>query len=87
MFSCMTNPEHLSKLKEGVEAWNRWRRAHVVGGVTEPDLSETDLDYANLEGAFLSGVNLSHSLLSRANLKRANLILATVSHTDLSSAM
>ena len=22
----MANPEHLAKLKEGVEAWNQWRR-------------------------------------------------------------
>ena len=22
----MANPEHLAKLKEGVEAWNKWRK-------------------------------------------------------------
>jgi len=22
----MSNPEHLAKLKEGVEAWNKWRK-------------------------------------------------------------
>jgi hypothetical protein len=24
----MANPEHSAKLKEGVEAWNKWRIAH-----------------------------------------------------------
>jgi hypothetical protein len=26
----MANPEHLAKLKEGVEAWNKWRIAHCI---------------------------------------------------------
>jgi hypothetical protein len=25
-WKAMANPEHLAKLKEGVEAWNRWRK-------------------------------------------------------------
>ena len=24
----MANPEHVAKLKQGVEAWNRWRKAN-----------------------------------------------------------
>ena len=39
----MANPEHLAKLKEGVEVWNQWReenRGEVV------DLREADLSGA-----------------------------------------
>jgi hypothetical protein len=32
----MANQEHLSKLEEGVEAWNRWRKEHPD---IRPDLS------------------------------------------------
>jgi hypothetical protein len=37
----LANPEHLAKLKEGVEAWNDWREQD--GYQTQPDLSEADL--------------------------------------------
>jgi hypothetical protein len=40
----MANPEHLSILKQGVEAWNEWRRANYI----KPDLSRADLRDANL---------------------------------------
>ena len=39
----MANPEHLAKLKEGVETWNKWRRE-------KPDVSP-GLKEANLSGA------------------------------------
>jgi hypothetical protein len=26
----MANPEHVAKLKEGVEAWNKWRRPRDI---------------------------------------------------------
>ena len=28
----MANPEHLAKLKEGVEAWNKWRKDETGPG-------------------------------------------------------
>ena len=39
----MANEEHLARLKQGVAAWNQWRRAH-------PEI-QPDLDGAPLRGA------------------------------------
>jgi len=64
------NPEHLAKLKEGVEAWNDWRREHpdVI-----PQLREARLICKHLEGADLEGADLKGALLSGARLKKARL--------------
>jgi hypothetical protein len=51
----MANPEHLAKLKEGVEAWNEWRAKNLD---IVPDLSKADLQGAYLMGANLWGVKL-----------------------------
>ena len=37
----MANPEHLAKLEEGVEAWNKWREENP--DIREPDLREAIL--------------------------------------------
>ncbi|TMP89304.1 MAG: pentapeptide repeat-containing protein, partial [Verrucomicrobia bacterium] len=73
----MANPEHLAKLKEGVEAWNQWRENLEA----EPDLSGADLtgldlrDYrlyqVNLSRAILEGVTFGGANLSRTNFHRA----------------
>jgi hypothetical protein len=47
----MANPEHLAKLKEGVKAWNRWRK--------EKPLVDVDLSEANLAGLDFTGVDFS----------------------------
>lgn len=69
----MANAEHLSKLKEGAKAWNRWRKEYPE---IRPNLSGTNLARADLGGFNLRGVNLWE-----ANLSRAKLV-----GTDLSSA-
>ena len=43
----MANPEHLVKLKEGVEAWNKWRKDN-------PKIKR-DLAEANLWGSQFHG--------------------------------
>jgi len=73
----LANPEHLAKLKEGVEAWNQWRENLEA----EPDLSGADLtgldlrDYrlyqVNLSRAILEGVTFGGANLSRTNFHRA----------------
>jgi hypothetical protein len=72
----MANEEHLKILKQGVEAWNRWRKENPD---TAPDLSG-----AYLGDADLSGANLSKANITLANLSRANLSEADLSDTDLS---
>jgi hypothetical protein len=74
----MANPEHLAKLREGVEAWNAWRKLNP--SVT-PDLVETNLSGCNLERIDFSG-----ALLDSANLGKAKLVSAYFDHSRLRSA-
>jgi hypothetical protein len=46
----MADAEHLSRLREGVAKWNRWRKATK----TVPDLADVDLRYQDLAGANLT---------------------------------
>jgi uncharacterized protein YjbI with pentapeptide repeats len=62
----MANPEHLAKLKEGVEAWNKWRKDNPE---IKRDLTEADLAEANLEGANFTGAgNLEVEQLCQAKI-------------------
>ena len=75
----MANEEHLDIiLKQGVEAWNQWRKEHPE---IEPDLSE-----ANCWGDDLRGANLSKTNLHQANLSKTDLTLANLSGANLSGA-
>ncbi len=47
----MANPKHVEILKQGVEAWNKWR-------MENPSVVP-DLNGENLNGEMLWGVNLS----------------------------
>jgi uncharacterized protein YjbI with pentapeptide repeats len=79
----MANPEHLAKLKEGVKAWNDWRKKNPI---LRPDLSDTDLNDAHLSGVHLTDVNLYSSRLSSANLSHAVLVHADLNGADLTRA-
>ena len=89
----MANLEHLAKLKEGVEAWNTWRRHNPA---IRPDLHKADLHgtylvTANLGGADLWGANLWRANLwgvyfGGANLSRADLSDANLGRADLRGA-
>ncbi len=61
----MPNEEHLRIIKQGVEAWNKWRYQNPE---TCPDLTEADLS-----GAFLSQANLRGTILVETNLEDAKL--------------
>lgn len=65
-------------LKQGVEAWNTWRRDH-------PDV-EPDLHEANLYGAQLKGINLTKADLQKANLTGASLQKANLEAAKLNKA-
>jgi len=79
----VANEQHLRILKQGTDAWNRWR---LENPEIEPDLSWADLRWANLRGANLSGANLMRADLRWANLSGANLIGADLIGADLSGA-
>jgi uncharacterized protein YjbI with pentapeptide repeats len=93
----MADPEHITKLREGVDAWNSWR----IGNRVRPDLSgaklsgaylieaylfEADLSGAQLFEAKLSGANLNSADLSRAKLFKAQLFEAKLIGANLNSA-
>ncbi len=84
----MANEEQLAILKQGVDAWNKWRRQYpdVDSDLSEEDLREANLSKANLSGTRLQGICLSGANLTGANLGRANLFLANLSGADLSGA-
>lgn len=79
----MANPEHLAKLKEGVEVWNSWRREHP--GIN-PDLEEVNLGRADQSQVKLRGVNFKRTNLSKANLVGVDLHAANLTHASLSYA-
>ena len=92
----MANKEHVALLKQGVEAWNQWRRenpharpdlsqANLSGAhLYEADLSHTNLFWADLAGANLYKANFSGASLFGANLAGANLHKAILHDADLS---
>ena len=94
----MADPEHLTKLKEGVKAWNSWRKQNwsVVVDLSDANLIRADLSKANLSranligtdlnGAYLSMANLNWSRLKGANLSESYLMRANLVGADLSQA-
>jgi uncharacterized protein YjbI with pentapeptide repeats len=84
----MADEEHLKILRQGVAAWNEWRK---TSRKLRPDLSEADLHEAHLSEADLSGANLILTNLEWADLtgaclSRANLIAADLSGAHLTKA-
>ncbi|HEY7709190.1 MAG TPA: pentapeptide repeat-containing protein [Candidatus Entotheonella sp.] len=74
----MADGEQVAKLRQGVAAWNTWRRDNPT---IRPDLSGI-----TLEGTDFSGVNLSGANLGGANLNRIYFIRASLSGANLSGA-
>ena len=84
----MANSEHLSILKQGVEAWNQWRpQGPHWAEVKAADLNGADLSGSNLRGANLFVANLSQANLNGADLSQADLSHANLSQADLSQAI
>lgn len=90
--------DHLTLLRQGVEAWNQWRNdypdedvdlsgANLSGAkLRNADLSGADLSRAYLTGVDLSGADLSGTGLGAADLSGARLSRAELSSADLSGA-
>lgn len=79
------NPEHVRRIKQGVDVWNDWRlsyRSHR----TVPDLRGVDLRSLGLQGYNLSLCDLSWSVLRQTDLRRCDLTGTDLSNADLSQA-
>jgi len=83
VLTIMANPQHLDLLRQGVTAWNAWRKANP--GLA-PDLRRADLFKARLSGADLSHADLRKANLSLADLSRASLAFADLKGARLSFA-
>jgi len=90
----MANPKHLKILKQGVEPWNKWRKANPQ---IEPDVSGVDLEGANFRGINLGGsynpengnlgnIDLEGINLSNADLREASFYDARLFDANLSGA-
>lgn len=89
----MADPDHLNMLRQGVDAWNTWRRRgwregyfSITPDLSEADLSRAILSEADLTGANLSRVNLSAADLPAVDLRRASLTKAFLTGANLSRA-
>lgn len=61
------NQEHYNKLREGVEAWNKWRKEHpdII-----PDLERANLGGAHLERASFLGADLQNVFVLGVQYKK-----------------
>ncbi len=84
----MANEEHLAILKQGVDAWNAWRKENpeVKPDLSGAYLSGAKLEGANLYGAKLSGAYLEGAYLEGADLREADLRGAALKEADLREA-
>lgn len=98
----MANPEHLAKLKEGVEAWNRFRLKGAEGGsIREMSVvSREDSEHRNLmlplpdseitesgeSGYLVCSVDLTDADLQGRDLRKVDLGWADLRRANLSDA-
>ncbi len=84
----MADQGHTAILKQGVEAWNKWRKENpdLLPDLTGVDFSGMDFSYENLSGANFNNSELVHTDLSDAYLQGATLCDATLSCTNLYGA-
>lgn len=84
----MANPQQVEILKQGVAAWNEWRRANkdLRIDLREAQLNRLNLSSANLSGALMARAHLKGTRLNRTNLRGAKLTAANLSGADLSAA-
>ncbi len=79
----MANQEHVEILRQGVDAWSRWRQ---VNPKVQPDLSGADLSEMDLRGMEFWGADLRRAELSWADLRRVDLSWAELVGANLSWA-
>lgn len=79
----MANEEHLALLKQGIEAWNKWRDENPE---IRPNLNNADLNEADLKNADLRNADLRNTNLVEANLYGADMRWATLTDASLINA-
>jgi uncharacterized protein YjbI with pentapeptide repeats len=79
----MANEEHLTLLRQGVEAWNEWKAKNPD---ISPNLSFATGKRITITEAKLSGVDLSRTNLSRVDLSKTDLVGAKLNEANLSEA-
>ena len=79
----MANEQHLAQLKQGVNAWNDWRKKNPG---LRPNLRVAHLLRANLTEAILNGADLTDASFTGADLRETLLLWATLTRTDLTGA-
>ncbi len=89
----MANPEHLAILKQGVEAWNRWREENPYtlpnlfsAYMRERDLQGIHLQHVDLRRADFTGTNLTGADLTEANLRGTVFSKANLAEANLLGA-
>jgi uncharacterized protein YjbI with pentapeptide repeats len=70
----MANPEHLKILKQGTDAWNKWREENprIKANFEYADLSGLIFHDRNLKNVKFNNANLQKATFIRVNLKGAN---------------
>ena len=81
--------DHVSKLTEGVDAWNEWRinSPGLIPQLNGANLYDFDLTGINFEEANLNGAQLKEINLANANLFDAQLRGANLKEANLSGAI
>ena len=84
----MAIEEHLNRIKQGVDAWNKWREnnPNEVPDLSKADMRGYKLQKINLINANLKETKLQYSNLYQANLEKADLSKAKLLETNLQSA-
>jgi len=80
----MPNQQHVDILKQGAEAWQRWRHEHAGVNV---DLHAAHLEGADLRGVDLSGLNLRTAVLRGTNLTGAQLQGANFEYAEMAGVL
>jgi uncharacterized protein YjbI with pentapeptide repeats len=90
----MADEEHLGRLKQGVAAWNQWRKANpnikpnlTRANLLEATLAEVDFSGVNLTGADLTRANFTEATLTRVDLTKASLWHTILANVDLSTGI
>ena len=84
----MASSEHLTRLREGVTAWNLWRtqNPHVNVDLQDAVLPEHDFNKIDLHQANLWNANLVDTYLREADLTAASMSSAQLQDADLTQA-